>query len=167
MYRRTKTSLLAVLALAALPAMSACMLMPSGNDDPDPAPTDETQVENGGEASFNGADDFFSQVGESIDNCEQTSTEPIPEEATQAEPALVGSIYAFCTFSDGEQIIGVLLPDANDSMADTSLSTSAEVDAFKQTSGVTSLAIGGNWLVTSPTDALVDEFVEHFGGTVY
>lgn len=191
MNRRIKSSLLAVLALFALPALSACIFLPpgddgngtetvetdqngtdddNGNDNGDDGDNGDDNGDNGidsEEARFSGSDDFFSQVGDNMRSCFDTSETPIPEEVEELEPLLTGSVYASCTFADGEQLLAVLMPDPNDNMADTALGISSEIDAFKESAGVETLAIGGNWLLTSYTDSLVTDFTEIFGGTVY
>lgn len=196
MNRRTKSSLLAVLALIALPTMSACVFLPSlagddsngtdvietddnntdNNDENDDTDDNGDNGDNGngngdtvdtGEARFSSPDDFFAQIDENMRSCFDTETQPLPETVEALEPSLAGGVYAYCYFANGDTVIGVLMPDENSTMADTSFGIAAEIEAFKTEAGVTSAAVGGNWLMTSFSDSVVDEFVEHFGGTVY
>ncbi|HIY67682.1 MAG TPA: hypothetical protein H9830_15560 [Candidatus Agrococcus pullicola] len=191
MNRRTKSSLLAVVALFAIPALSACIIQPSGgendNPDDDTVETDD-QSQNGDdqnnndqnnddhnnddqsggdEARFDGPEDFYAQIGSGMQECSQTAESPLPEDVESLEPMLAGAVYAFCTFDSGDQLIGILMPDTDGNMVDTSIADPGEIQAFKDSADVSSIAMGGNWLVTSQSDALVTEFASAFGGEVH
>lgn len=193
MNRRTKSSLLAVVALFAIPALSACIFQPPGGDDDnrddDTVETDDQNQngddqngddqngddQNGGddtqpmgdEARFDGPEDFYAQIGSGMEECSQTAESPLPEDVEALEPMLAGAVYAFCTFDSGDQLIGILMPDADGNMLDTSIADPGEIQAFKDAAEVTSIAMGGNWLVTSQSDSLVTEFANTFGGEIH
>lgn len=189
MNRRTKSSLLAVVALLAIPALSACIFQPPGGDDDnnrdddtietddqnqndddqndDSQNDDENSPPAGDEARFDGPEDFYAQIGSGMQECSQTAESPLPEDVESLEPMLAGAVYAFCTFDSGDQLIGILMPDTNGNMLETSIADPGEIQAFKDAAEVTSIAMGGNWLVTSQSDSLVTEFANTFGGEIH
>ena len=192
---RSKKALLALLAVLTVPAMSACVMLPgvagddtdttqtdvetdadettetepeeSDADETDADETDDSDAQASGDARFSSSNDFFAQVAASMETCSHTEEMDIPEGLDVLEPKLAGAVYAFCTFSSGDQLIAILLADPKEDMVDTQLSSDRDVADFKREGGVNTLAIGGNWLITSVEDQLVEDAVAAFGGSIY